>query len=93
MSTDPRAYGRSFADVYDAWYHDVSDLSGTLAVVERFAGDGPVVELGSGTGRLARPLADAGRQVVGVDASAEMHARLRAAMPVDDIEVSTETRD
>ncbi|MEO0494090.1 MAG: class I SAM-dependent methyltransferase [Actinomycetota bacterium] len=65
-------YGESFADVYDAWYADVSDVDATVSMVARLAGDGPVLELGIGTGRLALPLAAAGVRVVGVDASPSM---------------------
>src|SRR5918999_4111072 len=39
------------------------------------ASDGPLLELGCGTGRVAFPLARAGVNVVGVDRSAEMLAR------------------
>lgn len=65
-------YGESFADVYDDWYADVSDVDATVAAVERMAGGGPVLELGIGTGRLALPLAERGVRVVGVDASPSM---------------------
>jgi len=41
-----------------------------------------VLELGCGTGRIARPLARAGVSLVGIDRSAPMLARLRAALPV-----------
>src|SRR5690606_37624838 len=75
---DPAAYGDAFADVYDDWYADVSDVAGTVEAIARLAGGGPVLELGIGTGRLALPLAAAGVEVHGVDASAAMVARLRA---------------
>jgi ubiquinone/menaquinone biosynthesis C-methylase UbiE len=39
--------------------------------------DGPVLELGCGTGRVSRPLARAGIQLVGIDRSAPMLARAR----------------
>ena len=73
-------YGESFADVYDDWYADVSDVDATVATIARLAGDGPVLELGVGTGRLAIPLAAAGVRVVGVDASPSM-LRLLADKP------------
>jgi SAM-dependent methyltransferase len=77
---DERTYGDSFADVYDAWYDGISDVDATVDELLSLAGDGPVLELGVGTGRLAVPLAEAGRasgvRVVGVDASAAMLARL-----------------
>jgi SAM-dependent methyltransferase len=72
----PESYGDAFADVYDDWYGGPAD-----AAVERLAalaGDGPALELGVGTGRLALPLAATGLTVQGVDASAAMIDRLRA---------------
>ncbi|MBN2624246.1 MAG: class I SAM-dependent methyltransferase [Acidimicrobiales bacterium] len=79
-------YGDRFADVYDAWYHDVSDVDATVARVEALAGGaaggerraGRVLELGAGSGRLAIPLADRGLDVWAVDSSAAMLDRLRA---------------
>lgn len=71
-------YGESFADVYDAWYADVSDVDATVTTVAALAADSAVVELGVGTGRLAIPLAARGVSVVGVDASPSMLALLAA---------------
>jgi SAM-dependent methyltransferase len=73
---DPSAYGEGIADVYDEWYADVSDVEGTVATVVALGG--PVLELGVGTGRIALPLAAAGLEVHGVDASPAMVERLRA---------------
>lgn len=78
---DPGLYGRSFADVYDAWYGDVSDVEGTVNHVRLCAAGGPVLELGSGTGRLMAPLAAAGVPVTALDASPEMNRRLRRRIP------------
>ena len=50
----------------------------TVAALRELAGAGPVLELGVGTGRLALPLAAAGVEVHGLDASEAMLARLRA---------------
>jgi SAM-dependent methyltransferase len=75
---EPAAYGDAIADVYDDWYGDVSDVEGTVAAVVELADGGPVLELGVGTGRLALPLAAAGVEVHGVDASSAMVERLRA---------------
>ena len=72
------SYGRSFADVYDAWYGEVSDVAATVARVVELAGGRRVLELGVGTGRLALPMAGAGLDVVGIDASHEMLDALRA---------------
>ncbi|HEU4936133.1 MAG TPA: class I SAM-dependent methyltransferase [Vicinamibacterales bacterium] len=41
------------------------------------AQDGPVLELGCGTGRIAVPVARAGARIVGIDRSQEMLARAR----------------
>jgi SAM-dependent methyltransferase len=75
----PWTYGDSFADVYDDWYADVSDIRSTVDCIAQLAGSRPVLELGVGTGRLARPLAAAGIDVWGVDASPAMLARLNGA--------------
>jgi SAM-dependent methyltransferase len=71
----PSTYGDRFADVYDEWYAEVSDAPACVARVADLvaqAGGGPVLELGVGSGRLAVPLADAGLEVHGIDASARM---------------------
>ncbi len=71
-------YGESFADVYDDWYGEVSDAPATVAKILSMASGGAMLELGVGTGRLAIPLAEAGAEVVGVDASIPMIERLEA---------------
>ena len=75
-------YGDAFADIYDDWYHGVSDIESTVAALGSLAGRGAVLELGVGTGRLALPLAALGREkgfsVSGIDASEAMLAKLRA---------------
>jgi SAM-dependent methyltransferase len=75
------AYGDAFADVYDAWFGDVSDAEAAAArtaEVARAAGGAPVLELGVGTGRVALPLTRHGVVVWGLDASAAMLRRLHA---------------
>jgi SAM-dependent methyltransferase len=77
---DASSYGDAFADVYDDWYRDISDVDVTVVELLDLADGGPILELGVGTGRLAVPLAEAGLAdgvaVVGIDASAAMLARL-----------------
>ena len=66
------SYGDSFAEVYDEWYQGISDVETTvdvLADLVRSAGEGRVLELGVGTGRLAIPLAESGVEVHGLDTS------------------------
>ena len=77
---DASTYGDRFADVYDDWYGDVTDVGACtqrLADLVDQAGGGPVLELGIGTGRLALPLAERGLDVHGIDASPGMLDRLR----------------
>ncbi|MBK5331095.1 MAG: class I SAM-dependent methyltransferase [Ilumatobacteraceae bacterium] len=72
-------YGDAFADVYDDWYTDITNIDATVNMLATLAAefdDLPVLELGVGTGRLAIPLATRGVQVVGLDASAAMLVRL-----------------
>lgn len=90
----PEAYGDAFADVYDEWYADVTDVEATVAFLAdraRRTAPQPVLELGIGTGRLALPLSAAlapvGVAVRGLDASAAMVDRLRAKPGAEAIEV------
>jgi SAM-dependent methyltransferase len=74
---DPQSYGAQIGAEYDALYADIGDTGEAVDRLAALAGDGPVLELGIGTGRLALPLAARGLEVHGVEASAEMVARLR----------------
>jgi SAM-dependent methyltransferase len=75
---DPGRYGRSFADVYDRWYPGGDEGAVVEHLLRLLAPGSRVLELGVGTGRLAIPLADAGFEVTGLDASEEMLARLES---------------
>ncbi len=86
---DASTYGDRFADVYDAWYGEVTDVAACTASLAALAQErgGPVLELGIGSGRLALPLVELGVEVHGIDASAAMVDCLRgkpggAALPV-----------
>jgi Methyltransferase domain len=61
------------ADLYDLEYDHDYDLPFWLALAKRE--DGPVVEWGAGTGRLAMPLAGVGLDVTAVEASQNMIER------------------
>jgi SAM-dependent methyltransferase len=89
----PSSYGDGMAGVYDEWYATRGDIRGAVATIASLArepqsgtgpGPGPgtagasALELGIGTGRLALPLADAGVDVWGIDASEAMVSLLRA---------------
>ena len=75
MTADHGLYARSFADVYDAWYGDLDDPAHVVdAVAQHRQPPATVLELGSGTGRLATPLAQAGFHVIALDISQPMLA-------------------
>lgn len=74
----PASYGDAFADVYDQWYADETEVEAAVRRLAALAAGGPALELGVGSGRLAIPLARAGVEVWGVDASEAMVSRLRA---------------
>lgn len=69
-------YGDGIADVYDEWYTG-TDPGPVVERLVSLAGEGPALELGIGTGRVAIPLAAAGVEVHGIDASEAMLGRLR----------------
>ena len=81
LGYDDTSYGRGFADVYDDWYADVTDVAETVRTMTQLAPGGRVLELGVGTGRLALPLADAGLDVTGIDSSDDMLAKLHETDP------------
>ena len=68
----PSTYGDGFADVYNDWYGTITDAEATAAFVAARRADGPVIELGVGSGRLVPALEAAGCPVIGLDASASM---------------------
>jgi SAM-dependent methyltransferase len=74
---DPAFYGDRWAAVYDD-HHGQIDPGPAVEFLAGLAGDGRVLELAIGTGRVALPLAARGITVEGVDASAAMVERLRA---------------
>ena len=79
-------YGNAWADVYD----DVHSFDAAAAVdtLAKLARSGRALELGVGTGRVAIPLAAAGVEVHGIDASPAMVARLRGKPGGDRVEVT-----
>jgi SAM-dependent methyltransferase len=79
-----------FAAVYDVWAGDMTEDVPFYVDLARGAGDGPVVELAVGNGRVAIPVAlETGRRVVGVDASPAMlaQARVRAEQTGADLDL------
>jgi len=84
---DSATYGDRIADLYDHWYDWPERTAATVEVLHSLAGDGPVLELAVGTGRVALPLARTGLRVVGVDTSPNMVEQLRAKPGGDAVEV------
>jgi SAM-dependent methyltransferase len=76
---DDATYGDRIAEIYDERYLESfsGDTSGAVSFLKDLAGEGPALELGIGTGRVALPLAEAGVEVHGIDASEAMLSRMR----------------
>lgn len=66
----------TIAELYDPWSRSVIEDVGFYVAEARKSG-GTVVELGVGTGRIAIPIAQTGKCVIGVDSSREMLAACR----------------
>lgn len=83
-------YGDRIADIYDVRYLEafVEDTADAVSFLKTLAEEGPALELGIGTGRVAIPLAEAGVEVHGIDASEAMVAKLRSKPVGDSIQVT-----
>jgi hypothetical protein len=81
-------YGDRIAAVYDDWHGGRPDTDACVARLAELAGDGPVLELAVGTGRVALPLVRQGVEVHGIDASEAMVAELLAKPDGDRVRVT-----
>jgi SAM-dependent methyltransferase len=72
----PETFGTLNAENYDE-LHDPGTTEQAVEVLAGLAGNGKVLELAIGTGRVALPLADRGIAIEGVDASPDMVDQLR----------------
>src|SRR2546425_13013529 len=84
-------FGEEIAADYDDSTDPMFAPEAVDPVVEflaQLAGDGRVLELGIGTGRIALPLAQRGVRVNGIDLSKAMVARLRAKPGGDRMDVT-----
>lgn len=81
-------YGERIAGIYDRLYGERFETTAAVALLAEMAGDGPALELGIGTGRVALPLVDRGIKVSGVDSSPAMVDGLRAKPGGDRIDVT-----
>jgi SAM-dependent methyltransferase len=84
---DPfKAFGKDVAETYDDFPR--GDEAETVDFLHRLDGNGPVLELAIGTGRIGLPLASQGVRVDGIEISPEMIAKLRAKPGGDQISVT-----
>jgi len=84
-------FGEDVAARYDesaAGNDELESVDSTVGFLAALAGDGPALELGIGTGRIALPLRRRGVRVHGIDLSEAMVAKLRAKPGSEDIEVA-----
>lgn len=91
MGEPPDHFGEHVAARYDRASVDRFDpavLDPAVDLLAQLAGDGPALELGIGTGRIALPLAARGVDVHGIDLSSAMVSRLRAKPGGDAISVT-----
>ena len=81
-------YGDKIAEVYDRMYPMRANVAPAVDALSKLAGNGPALELGIGTGRIALPLAARGIEVHGIDASEKIVAQMRAKPGGNDIPVT-----
>ena len=89
--TDDGHFGEDVAATYDASSAEMfapDVVEPAVDLLARLAGDGPALELGVGTGRLALPLAHRGVRVHGIDMSRAMVRRLREKPGGDAVDVA-----
>ena len=82
-AANARAYDAHVADRFDD-----AEVGPAVALLAELAGNGRAVEFAVGTGRLALPLAAAGVDVLGLDASEPMLAELAKKPGADRIDVT-----
>jgi SAM-dependent methyltransferase len=87
MTIDPAAYGDVMADIEAQPFNDPGDADEAVEFLADLAGDGPVLELGLGLGRMAVPLAARGLRVHGIEASDRMVTLLRRREGADRVRV------
>ncbi|KCZ49406.1 class I SAM-dependent DNA methyltransferase [Hyphomonas pacifica] len=76
MDFDPDTFGTLNADNYDA-QHDPGTTEESVALIAELAGQGRLLELAIGTGRMALPLKARGFDIAGIEGSPAMVEKLR----------------
>lgn len=84
---EPSTFGELYAEDYDA-LHDPGTTDEAVKLLAGLSGNGRVLELAIGTGRIALPLANCGLDVHGIDGSPEMVEKMRLKAGGDSIPVS-----
>ena len=83
---DETTFGTLNAEDYDA-LHDPGTTAESVALISELAGQGRILELAIGTGRMALPLVARGHDVSGIEGSPLMVEKLRAKPGGQAIEV------
>lgn len=76
MDFKPDTFGELNAEDYDA-LHDPGTTESAVVLISELAGEGRILELAIGTGRVALPLAAKGHRIEGIEGSSEMVAKLQ----------------
>ena len=84
---DPTAYGEAWSGAYDRLYELRDDPATVIVALERLGPGRDVLDFGLGTGRLAIPLAAAGFNVAGIEASPAMVETFQAKAGAEGIDV------
>ena len=71
-----KTYGKALVDYYDLFFKG-EDGDTSFYVEEAQEAGSPVLELGCGTGRILIPVAEAGVEITGLDASKDMLSSIR----------------
>lgn len=79
-------FGELNAADYDE-KHDPGTTLETVNLISDIAGDGTILELAIGTGRIALPLAAKGHKIAGIEGSLDMIAKLKAKPGSENINV------
>jgi ubiquinone/menaquinone biosynthesis C-methylase UbiE len=87
-------WDEAYAERYDEWSAHMTEDVPFYVELARQAGDGPIVELAVGNGRVAVPVAQAiGRPVIGIDVSPVMLDQARAKAAAAGVELDLRLGD
>ena len=75
----PEKFGELYADGYDSYWNETMEreTADSVQFLSQLAPGGKALEFAIGTGRVALPLANAGLDVYGIEASEEMVSEMR----------------